>query len=157
MNMGVLRSKSQFIDFIASFIWHVTAGHKLLGDNVPFFSDPEYSGTRMVDLNNKGELPRIVDVGTYVFGTSVGSLTSTRCPPLMADWMPLYSHLVAQQTTMTEDEKQLALREIEDIHKSYKFDLFDLAVDFLDESSKRPHNRRSNALNPATHASSVSV
>ena len=157
MNMGQLQSKAQFVDFVASFIWHVTAGHALLSDNLSFFSDPEYSGTRMVDVDHKGELPRIVDVGTYVFGTSVGSLTSTRCPPLLADWMPLYSHLIAQQSTMTEDEKQFSLREIEDIHKSYKFELFDLSVDFLDESSKRPLNRRSNALNPATHASSVSV
>lgn len=45
----------------------------------------------------------------------------------------------------------------EDIHNKYKFELLDLSVAFLDESSSRPLNRRSNALNPATHASSVSV
>jgi hypothetical protein len=71
MGLGELRSKSQLVNFLASAMFHVTAGHRLLSDNVSFFSDPEYSGTRMVDLDNNGELPRIVDVGTYVFGTFV--------------------------------------------------------------------------------------
>jgi hypothetical protein len=75
----------------------------------------------------------------------------------MADWMPLFSYMISQQSNLSTDEKEQALKVIHDIHQEYKFGLFDLAVDFLDESSKLPHNRRSNAMNPATHASSVSV
>jgi hypothetical protein len=44
-----------------------------------------------------------------------------------------------------------------DIHHEYKFALLDLSVEFLDESSQQPINRQSNAMNPACHASSVSV
>jgi hypothetical protein len=44
-----------------------------------------------------------------------------------------------------------------EIHHEYKFALLDLSVEFLDESSQQPINRQSNAMNPACHASSVSV
>lgn len=150
--MGVLRSKSQFVDFLATFIWHVTAGHKLNSDNVsstlklelcifvewvflisntlPFlrvlflslahiyhqihaFSDPEYSGVRMPRVGPDGDLPRINEVGSYIFGSAVGLLTSVRCPPLMADWMPLYSHLVDKQADMTSEEKEAKLQALE--------------------------------------------
>lgn len=156
MSMGQLTSKAQLIDFIATFIFHVSASHALNSDNVSFFSDPEYSGVRMVD-DIDGELPRIIDVGTYVFGNSVGMLTSVRCPPLMSDWRPLYSHFVTRQADLSTNQKESLLKDMKDIHKEYKFALFDLSVEFLDESTARPLNRRSNAMNPSTHASSVSV
>jgi hypothetical protein len=159
MEMGVLRSKSQFVDFLATFIWHVTAGHKLNSDNVSStlkldrasrtiylcgvgfphiqhiafdslslslslththiyhqihaFSDPEYSGVRMPRVGPDGDLPRINEVGSYIFGSAVGLLTSVRCPPLMADWMPLYSHLVDKQADMTSEEKEAKLQALE--------------------------------------------
>lgn len=88
MGLKKLESKSQFVDFLATFIFVVTGGHAVNGDNISFFSDADYSGVRMVDFGPDGELPQRIDVGTYVFGTSVGSLTTVRCPPLLADWRP---------------------------------------------------------------------
>ncbi|KAG7365736.1 hypothetical protein IV203_028406 [Nitzschia inconspicua] len=157
MELPELRSKSQFVNFLSTFVWHVTAGHKLNSDNIHAFSDAEYSGVRMPKVGPDGNLPTISEVGSYVFGSAVGLLTSVRCPPLMADWMPLYSHLVARQSGMSLEEKEKMLQSLEDIHKEYKFALLDLSVDFLDESASRPNNRQSNTMNPATHASSVSV
>jgi hypothetical protein len=77
------------------------------------FSDAEYSGVRMPHVGPDGDLSRISDVGSYIFGSSVGLLTSVRCPPLMADWMPLYSHLVAKQSGLTSEQKEATLKALE--------------------------------------------
>ena len=157
MGLPELRSKAQFIDFIATAIWHITAGHTINSDNVHSFSDAEFSGTRMVPTPDGGDPPTILDVGSYVFGTTIGSLTSVRCYPLMADWMPLYSHMISKQAHMSAEEKEDNLRSLENIHKDYKFKLLDMAIAFLEESSSRSHNRQWAAMNPAAHASSVAV
>jgi len=156
MGLTELRSKAQFIDFVATAIWHITAGHTINSDNVHSFSDASYSGTRMVpDIN--GEPPRILDVGSYVMGTTIGSLTSVRNTPLMADWMPLYSHMISMQNYMTSAEKEENLKAMEAIHHEYKFALLDMAIAFFDESSSLSHNQQWAAMNPAAHASSVAV
>lgn len=58
---------------------------------------------------------------------------------------------------MSDECRELHISTMERIHNEYKFSLFDLSRQFLDESSARPVNQRSNTMNPSTHASSVSV
>ena len=74
MGLKPLQTRAQLVDFIATFIWEVTAGHQLNGDNVSYFADPEHSGVRMREFDLDGELPITTDVGTYVFGTSIGTV-----------------------------------------------------------------------------------
>lgn len=72
MGMQPLETRAQLVDFLATFIWQVTAGHQVNGDNLSSFVDPEYSGVRMREFDKNGDLPLIIDVGTYVFGLSIG-------------------------------------------------------------------------------------
>ena len=119
-NMGLkpLKTRAQLIDFLITFIWEVSAGHSFNGDNIPYFSDPEYSGVRMREFDNDGELPTIVDIGSYVFGTSISSLTTVRCAPLLADWTPLYVHYARHQKHLSIDGRNALLERIES--SSYK-------------------------------------
>jgi hypothetical protein len=111
----------------------------------------------MRDLDEEGQLPTRIDVGSYVFGSAIASLTTVRCPPLLADWRPLFAHFLSRQNNLAPECREMHLATMERIHKEYKFSLFDLSRQFLDESAARPVNQRSNTMNPSTHASSVSV
>ena len=66
-NMGLkpLKTRAQLIDFLTTFMGEVSAGHSFNSDNIFYFSDPD-----------DGKLPTIVDIGSYVFGTSIASLTN---------------------------------------------------------------------------------
>ena len=110
----------------------------------------------MRNLDGEGQLPTRIDVGSYIFGSSIASLTTVRCPPLLADWRPLFAHFIAKQN-FTSDCREWHLQTMEKIHNEYKYNLFDLSREFLDESTARPVNQRSNTMNPSAHASSVSI
>ncbi|KAL3904830.1 MAG: hypothetical protein SGILL_009916 [Bacillariaceae sp.] len=157
MGLRPLKTRDQLCDFIASFIWHVSAGHEMNADNLSYFADPYHSGVRLRDKDENGELPIRTDIGTYVFGLSIGALTTVRSYPVLADWTPLYSHFVSQQKHLSNKERLDLLETFNNIHSDYKFELVDLSVKFLDESTARPVNRRWNQMNPATHTSSVAV
>ena len=106
----------------------------------------------MREFDNHGQLPTRIDIGSYIFGTSITTLTTVRCDPLLADWRQLYAHFnIKRNSTIAE------LKKMEKIHNDYKFRLVELAQEFFDENMARPVNRRSNTMNPCTHASSVSV
>jgi hypothetical protein len=79
-NMGLkpLKNREQLSDFLATFMWHVSAGHEINGDNIPQFTDPYHSGVRLIDKDENGELPLRVDIGTYVFGLSIGKFSGSR-------------------------------------------------------------------------------
>lgn len=79
-NMGLkpLKTREQLADFVTSFMWHVSAGHEINGDNIPYFTDPFHSGVRLRGEDENGELPLRVDIGTYVFGLAIGKTRSGR-------------------------------------------------------------------------------
>ena len=158
MGMGQLESKKQLTDFLATVIWWVTAGHSSNSDNIPYFPDPDFSGVRMraYGPDDKNHTHR-VDLGTFILGNTISSLTSIRAPPLLADWTPLYSHYAAKQSHLTKQEQKNLFMSLERIHRKYKFKLLDLSREILEENIKRPRNQQWHALIPATHASSVSV
>ena len=158
MGLKTLETLEQLIDYITTVIWHSTAGHNINSDNIPSFSDPDFSGVRMREFGpGEGELMRRIDVGAYIFGITIASLTSLRAPPLLADWTPLYSHFATKQMHLSGEERKVLFEALNEIHKTYKFKLLDLGRDFLGENLKRPVNRRWNSMNPATQGSSVSV
>lgn len=74
MGLKPLKSREQLADFLASFMWHVSAGHEINGDNISYFTDPFHSGVRLRDKDENGELPLRTDIGTYVFGLSIGKI-----------------------------------------------------------------------------------
>lgn len=158
MGLGPLKTRDQFVDYIATVIWHCSAGHNINSDNIPSFSDPDFSGVRMREFGpEEGELMRRIDVGAYIFGITIASLTSLRAPPLLADWTPLYSHFATKQNHLSGEERKELFERLNEIHRRYKFKLLDLGREFLSENLRRPNNRRWNSLNPATQGSSVSV
>lgn len=157
MGMTRLRKREQLIDFLSTFIWEVTAGHSIAGDNIPYLTDPEATSVRMRGTDKDGKLPLRTDVGTYVFGTAIGALTTVRSSPLLADWTPIYRCHTEGQEHLTQDEKAALFGFMNNLHVSYKKKLLKLSSDFLLESTTRPVNQRFNALNPATHESSVAV
>jgi hypothetical protein len=157
MGLLALKTRSQFVDFLTTFIWEATAGHAFNGDNISYFSDPYHSGVRVRAADENGEFPIRADLCTYVFGTTIASLTTVRCPPLLADWTALYTHYASRQKQLSAEERQGIFEKLNDIHLNYKHKLFDLAKTFLDESLSRRVNQRSNVFNPATHSSSVAV
>jgi hypothetical protein len=67
----------------------------------------------MPKVGADGGLPQISEVGSYIHGSATGLLTSVRCPPLMADWMPLYSHLVGKQAGMSSEEREAKSKSLE--------------------------------------------
>ena len=152
-----LKTRDQLVDFVATYIWEVTAGHQINGDNLSYFADPEYAGVRMREFDNNGELPITTDLGTYVMGTTIASLTTVRSPPLLADWSPLYSYYASTQKDLSSKDRNALLVQLNEIHKKYKHKLLDLSVEFLDESISRPNNQRSTIFIPAVQLSSVSV
>ena len=152
MGLPALTHRSQLIDFLATAFWWVSFGHELNSDNISYFVDPQYSAVRMREYDGDGALPTISDVGSYIFGESIASLTTVRCPPLLGDWSPLY-----ERYANTQDDPTSAYETLNSIHLRYKYKLVDLATKFLKESSIRPVNQRTNVFNPATTASSVSV
>lgn len=151
----------------------VFAQHKFNSDNISYFADPDYAGVRMREFDGSGDdggkiLPTRVDVGSYVFGSSIASLTTVRCPPLLADWRPLFAHHLVSSSSSSGDGNDCndndgssrngrRLEAMEGIHNRYKFGLFDLSREFLAESAARPMNRRSNTMNPSAHTSSVAI
>lgn len=157
MWMKDLKTRNDLVDFLATYIWEVTAGHQMNGDNLSYFADPEYAGVRMREFDNNGELPITTDLGTYVMGTAIASLTTVRSPPLLADWSPLYSYYASTKKNMTSKDRSVLLSRLNDIHKTYKHKLFDFSVEFLNESVARPNNQQSTTFIPAVHCSSVSV
>ena len=50
MQYGLIRSplntQKQLVDFLTSAVWHVTAGHRMISDNIPYLTDPEMLGVR---------------------------------------------------------------------------------------------------------------
>ncbi|CAJ1963397.1 unnamed protein product [Cylindrotheca closterium] len=157
MAMGPLKNRDQLVDFLATFIWDVTAGHTFNSDNVSYLADPEYSGVRMREYDENGNLPLRTDIGTYIFGTSIASLTTVRCPPLMADWSHIYRDYVFDQKDLPVDRKMELSKKFKEIHMDYKHELLNLASVFIDEAAYHGGNKVSHVLNPMTQASSVSV
>ena len=157
MGLPQLKTRSQLINYVARVIWEVTAGHKFLSDNLPYFVDPDYSGVRMRKLTPEGKLPTRIDLGSYIQATTIGLLTCVRTPPLLADWTPLYSHYAAKRPGLSPDGRSDLFKALDGIHKKYKFKLLDLSKDILHESISRPVNRQWNTMNPATHGSSVAI
>lgn len=152
LNMGLkpLKTRKQLIDFLTSAIWHVTVGHRINGDNVPYLTDPEVVGVRQRDKDNNGELPVITDVGTYVFGLTIGALTTVKDNALLGDWTPIYKYMSEIQYDLSKDEKSALLDSTIKIHRRYKSKLLKLSRDFLRESASRPRNQRWNVFNPAS-------
>mmetsp|Transcript_17431 Transcript_17431/g.42743 ORF Transcript_17431/g.42743 Transcript_17431/m.42743 type:complete len:241 (-) Transcript_17431:179-901(-) len=157
MAMGQLKNRDQLIDFLATFIWDVTAGHAFNSDNVSYLADPEYSGVRMREYDENGNLPLRTDIGTYIFGTSIASLTTVRCPPLMSDWSHIYRDYVFDQKNLRVDKKVELSKKFKEIHLDYKHELLNLASVFIDEAAYDGGNKVSHVLNPMVQASSVSV
>lgn len=157
MGMGQLKTRDQLVDFLATFIWDVTAGHSVNSDNVSYLADPEYSGVRMREYDENGNLPIRTDIGTYIFGTSIASLTTVRCPPLMADWSHIYRDFVFDQKELRVDKKVELSKRFKEIHLDYKHGLLNLASVFIDEAAYHGGNKVSHVLNPMVQASSVSV
>ena len=71
MGMKPLRTIPQLVDFLATAMWHVSAGHNQNGDNIPYLVDPDYAGTRLREYDENGNLPTRIDLATYVFGTTI--------------------------------------------------------------------------------------
>ena len=157
MGLPELKTRRQLVNFLATTIWHVTAGHEFTAENISYFADPFYSGVRLRESDSDGNLPLKVDVGTYVWGGSIASLTTIRGPPLLADWSPLYSYYASRRQDLSTDDRRALLVSLTDIHQDYKFTLVDLSKEFLIESISRRPNQRSNVFVPAVHTSSVSV
>ena len=158
MGLPQLETRDQLIDYIATVIWWVTAGHSINSDNIPYFPDPDFAGVRMRQYGpGENEMMNRMDLGAYILGNTISSLTSLRAPPLLADWTPLYSHYATKQSHLSGDQRKGLLESLNQIHRNYKFKLLDLSTEILAENLKRPANQRWNALIPATHASSASV
>ena len=158
MGMKPLVARKQLIDFLATVVWQVTVGHRFNSDNIPYLTDPEHCGVRARATGRDGEeFPITTDVGTYVFGITIGALTTVKSNGLLADWTPIYKYFVDLQTDLSEEEKQSLFNKIDDIHLTYKKKLLRLSRDFLRESASRPKNRQSNVFVPAVQSSSVSV
>ena len=160
LNMGMkpLVARKQLVDFLATVVWQVTVGHRFNSDNIPYLTDPEHCGVRARPTGRDGEeFPTITDVGTYVFGITIGALTTVKSNGLLADWTPIFKYFVDLQTDSSAEEKQALFNKIDDIHLTYKKKLLRLSRDFLRESASRPKNRQSNVFVPAVQSSSVSV
>lgn len=157
MGLKPLKTRKQLIDFLTSAIWHVSVGHSINGDNMAYLPDPTHAGVRMRGKDNNGELEIIADVGTYVFGITIGALTTVKNNALMADWTPIYSYLSEMQDDLTKEEKSDLFDSMDKLHRRYKMQLLTLSVDFLQESESRPKNQQSNVFNPMTHSASVCV
>jgi len=157
MGLAPLQSRKQLVEFLATAMWHITAGHEFTADNISYFADPTYAGVRLRAEDQNGDAPLQVDVGTYVWGTSIASLTTVRGPPLLANWSPLCSFYASSRHDLPVEDRRELLSSLTKIHQDYKFNLLDLSTAFLRESTARPLNQRSNVFVPAVQTSSVSV
>jgi len=157
MGLAPLKTRKQLVDFLTTAIWHVTAGHRFNSDNMPSLTDPTFSGVRVREKDNNGEKPIMADVGTYVFGVTIGSLTTLKSNALLADWTPIYSYLSYRQDKLSQEERLNLFNKMETNHRRYKSKLLKLSRDFLRESASRPKNQQSNVFNPASHSASVCV
>lgn len=129
----------------------------MAGDNVPYMTDPTHYAVRMRHADDKGKKPVGTDLGTYVFGLSIGVLTTIRSVPLLADWSLLYRSSARLQVDRTDAERAALCDELDEIHRTYKRELVRLSNEFLVESASRPRNQQFHAFNPAAHESSVGV
>lgn len=155
--LPLLSSRKQLVDFITSAIWHVTVGHRINADNIPALTDPTFSGVRAREMDNDEELPVMVDVGTYVFGVTIGALTTVKSNALLGDWTPIYSFLAETQDALSQEERSNLFNGMVKIHRRYKSKLLKLSRDFLRESASRPKNQQTNVFNPASTSASVGV